>query len=310
MNTSSGKHKQAVRLVVRLLPPGLTQEQFEAQITQYTTQWHLVNNYYYVTGAYPEKPYELPTYSRAYFVVPDAEIATKIQAELRAKAFSDGELNGASVPIIGKALYENKEYAAVPRAILKERKKKKTIEQLAQFQQFVAFLDGKTESFLLKPPKKPKKPKAKNQKADQKTKSKDPEKAKDTNDRAKKPKKKSKKPKNAKDKDGQAPQDPSDAKPVEKKKKKKKKKSMTVQNDAPGTTKQEKTAPQPNEDVGSVDKTNQSNQNAAKGENDTKAPKKNQKRKPKKKKANAPGNSTSSPQTPSAPQPQTTNAAS
>lgn len=310
MSSPSNKHTEAVRLVIRLLPPGLTQDQFEAQITQYTTQWHLVNNYYYVAGAYPEKPYELPTYSRAYFVVPDADTATKVQAELRAKAFSDGELNGASVPIIGKALYENKEYAAVPRTILKERKKKKTIEQLAQFQRFVAFLDGKTESYLFKAPKKQKKPKAKNQNTDQKAKNKSSEKDKDTKETTKKPKKKSKKPKTPKDKD--VLKEPNDPKIVEKKKKKKKPKAPQ---NAPGTAKQGNKAPQPNKDLVSGEQSGQqSNQNSHKGENDVKAPKINQKKKPKpskkKPKGKPPASSPSNPQGPAGSQTQPTNATS
>lgn len=313
MNLSSGKHTEAVRLVIRLLPPGLTQEQFEAQITQYTTQWHLVNNYYYVAGAYPEKPYELPTYSRAYFVVPGADTATKLQAELHAKAFSDGELNGASVPSIGKALYENKEYAAVPRAILKERKKKKTIEQLAQFQRFVEFLDGKTESYLFRTPKKPKKPKAKNKKTDPKAKNEGTEKPKDTKEPAKKPKKQSKKPKNAKEKDEQVLKDPNDPKTVEKKKRKKKKKPKAPKN-APDADIEGKKAPQPNEDLGSGVKSNQqSTQNTHKGENDAKTSKNNKKRKPKppkkKQKGKSPGNSSSNPQEAAGSQAQSTNAA-
>lgn len=151
-----------VRLCIRLVPPGLIQNDFEAQISQHAAEWTKRTDYYYVTGSYPDKPYDRPTYSRAYFLMPDAESARILQEQLRGKAFSDGEMSGASVPSVGVSLLEHKECAPLSAALKKNHKKKeKPLEQLEEFQRFLDYLNGKASSYSLikQKAKKPKKEK-------------------------------------------------------------------------------------------------------------------------------------------------------
>lgn len=194
MPATEGKLTNQVRLCVRLLPPGLTEHNFTTQVTKHIPQWLQVKDFYYVEGSYPDKPYDRPTYSRAYFVVRRSDEAQTIQEELSGKPFTD-EINGAFVPIIGKAVLDSKliKYSESRIKSTKGKKKKAMpLQDITEFQRYKEFLDGQGDNFLLIPPKKRKK-KTKKKKSAIGEEKKEDNGAENDKEAAKKPKKKKKK---------------------------------------------------------------------------------------------------------------------
>lgn len=55
------------KLVIRLLPPSLTESNFLNQLAEYYP-YHAtkINQFYFIQGSYPRTNFEIPIYSRAY----------------------------------------------------------------------------------------------------------------------------------------------------------------------------------------------------------------------------------------------------
>ncbi|ODV94936.1 hypothetical protein PACTADRAFT_34686 [Pachysolen tannophilus NRRL Y-2460] len=66
-NNSNNSKKPSLKIVVRLLPPNLVADDFFKQISNEVNQ-DTIDDKYYVQGKYSSKPFELPTYSRAYIL--------------------------------------------------------------------------------------------------------------------------------------------------------------------------------------------------------------------------------------------------
>ncbi|KAI3402524.2 hypothetical protein KGF56_004616 [Candida oxycetoniae] len=92
------------KLVIRLLPPDLHESEFLNQLASYYP-FHAskVLQFYYVKGSYPQKPFELPAYSRAYLSFKNVPDMTEFSNYLREKPFSDD--TDSIIPIIEKSLF-------------------------------------------------------------------------------------------------------------------------------------------------------------------------------------------------------------
>lgn len=96
-----------LKLTLRLLPPNLTKEQFIEQLDSHTTlskDGSIVDSYY-VQGCYPSKPFEKPTYSRAYLLFNNQLTLDQFMRDLSGKSFIEPETNDSLKPAIGKSLY-------------------------------------------------------------------------------------------------------------------------------------------------------------------------------------------------------------
>lgn len=93
----SGKKDEivGVKLVLRLLPPNLTKEQFTATLEPVMANFaqnHVVD-WYYVQGHYSSKFYAEPVYSRCYFVFETMEHLKDFVAKVRPIKFVDDKDN-------------------------------------------------------------------------------------------------------------------------------------------------------------------------------------------------------------------------
>lgn len=96
-----------LKLNLRLLPPTLTKDQFMEQLHNHTTllkDGSIIDSYY-VEGCYPTKPYEKPTYSRAYLLFKNQVLLDQFMKEIHGKSFIELETNDSLIPAIGKSLY-------------------------------------------------------------------------------------------------------------------------------------------------------------------------------------------------------------
>lgn len=99
----SGKKDEivGVKLVLRLLPPNLTKEQFTATLESVManyTQNHVLD-WYYVQGHYSSKFYAEPVYSRCYFVFETMDNLKDFVAKVRPIKFIDDKDNATCAVI-------------------------------------------------------------------------------------------------------------------------------------------------------------------------------------------------------------------
>ena len=205
-----------LKLTVRLLAPTLTKDQFLEQLNNYSASLKdgSIIDDYYVQGCYPTKPYEKPTYSRAYLLFKNQASLDQFMKEINGKSFIELETNDSLIPAIGKSLYnkmpiERQNNTATP---------SKKFEDDEFYKEFLSQLEAnKSESFDIISINK----KLKKRNKDKKKKEKDPKKKEDKKGKAKEEKKLAK-PKSGKvaDKTGDSTKAPSKAKKRNRNKKK------------------------------------------------------------------------------------------
>ncbi|CAG85470.2 DEHA2B11792p [Debaryomyces hansenii CBS767] len=197
-----------LKLTVRLLPPTLTKDQFIEQLNNYTDllkDGSIIDDYY-VQGCYPTKPYEKPTYSRAYLLFKNQTSLDQFMKEINGKSFIESETNDSLIPAIGKSLY-NKMPIERPYNTATPSKK---FEDDEFYKEFLSQLEANTnESFDIVSINK----KLKKRNKDKKKKERDPKKKEDKKGKAKEEKKPAK-PKSGKatDKTGDSTKAPPKAK--------------------------------------------------------------------------------------------------
>ncbi|QLG71946.1 hypothetical protein HG535_0C02980 [Zygotorulaspora mrakii] len=112
------KESNGVKLVLRLLPPGLTEEQFTQTLIANTGKFSDFNvvEWYYVQGSYPLKLFSEPTHSRCYFLFGAMDQLKEFSAKAEQVKFTD-DRNNSSSPTSRVSLY--------PRMVIKETKANK-----------------------------------------------------------------------------------------------------------------------------------------------------------------------------------------
>lgn len=134
-----------LKLVLRLLPPTLTREQFLEQLNNYTNLLNdgsIVDNYY-VQGFYPTKPYEKPTYSRAYLLFKNQTLIDQFLKEVSGKSFIEHETNDSFIPSVRKALYYKMPNSKMNSSVQISKK----YEDDVFYKEFLALMETKTEAF-------------------------------------------------------------------------------------------------------------------------------------------------------------------
>ena len=196
-----------LKLTVRLLPQTLTKDQFIEQLNDYTDllkDGSIIDDYY-VQGCYPTKPYEKPTYSRAYLLFKNQTSLDLFMKEINGKSFIELETNDSLIPAIGKSLYNKmpieRPYNTSP---------SKKFEDDEFYKEFLSQLEANTNgSFDIVSINK----KLKKRNKDKKKKEKDPKKKEDKKNKAKEEKKPAKaKSGKATDKTGDSTKAPTKAK--------------------------------------------------------------------------------------------------
>lgn len=91
------KYSQPIKIVIRLLPPNLTESEFWQTFNRFAEPDFLldVNDQYFVTGHYSDRPFELPRYSRAYVLFRQRSSLEKFLFNIRNEegfSFSDAKL--------------------------------------------------------------------------------------------------------------------------------------------------------------------------------------------------------------------------
>lgn len=173
-----------LKLTVRLLPPTLTKDQFKEQLANYTTLLKdgSICDYYYVQGCYPTKPYEKPTYSRAYLLFKNQVSLDQFMKEINGKSFIELETNDSLIPAIGKSLYNKMPIERLNNTASTSKK----YEDDEFYKEFISLLEAnKSESFDIVTINK----KLKKKNKDKKKKEKDPKKKEDKKTKAKEEKK-------------------------------------------------------------------------------------------------------------------------
>lgn len=92
------------KLVIRLLPPTLTQTEFFNQLRQLILLNYLQQSYY-VQGKLPVNPYETPVYSRCYLFFKNRTTATDFVRQVKDQPFKDAN-DDAMVPQISNSLFK------------------------------------------------------------------------------------------------------------------------------------------------------------------------------------------------------------
>lgn len=82
-----------LKVVVRLLPPALKEMGFLTQTCEHsaTAKSKLYSKFYYQNGSPSLKPFEEPTFSRAYFEFPSKALADQFKVEMTAVVYSEPE---------------------------------------------------------------------------------------------------------------------------------------------------------------------------------------------------------------------------
>lgn len=169
-----------LKLTIRLLPPTLTKDQFKEQLSNYTTMLKdgSICDHYYVQGCYPTKPYEKPTYSRAYLLFKNQLSLDQFMKEINGKSFIELETKDSLIPAIGKSLYNKMPIERSHNTTTMSKK----YEDDEFYKEFLSLLEAnKTESFDIVTINK----KLKKKNKDKKKKEKEPKKKEDNKAKAK-----------------------------------------------------------------------------------------------------------------------------
>ncbi|KAI5953231.1 hypothetical protein KGF54_002602 [Candida jiufengensis] len=92
------------KLIIRLLPPSLTKENFLNQLaTVYPYHASKIQKFYYIKGIYPSNSFEVPNYSRAYIDFNNVGDVEEFLKFLNGVSFEDEK--DSLIPVIEKCLF-------------------------------------------------------------------------------------------------------------------------------------------------------------------------------------------------------------
>lgn len=140
-----GNNDSNLKLVIRLLPVGLTEDDFE---TQLHTHINLADNnsvidHYYVKGRFLNKPFEHPVYSRAYFMFKNKDKMDAFVQDISGASFFDKSTGDRMIPSLDSAVYNKMD---LPRKKMSHNGG--SIEHDAVYKHYVALLaEGKEDTF-------------------------------------------------------------------------------------------------------------------------------------------------------------------
>lgn len=104
---STVRSHRFLKVVVRLLPPGLKEDDFFEQVSEYVNE-NSVADKYYVAGAFSLIPFQPPTHSRAYILFKDGKTLDRFLTYVRKCSFKNsGGVNSEELftPIAEIAFY-------------------------------------------------------------------------------------------------------------------------------------------------------------------------------------------------------------
>ncbi|CCH46654.1 hypothetical protein BN7_6249 [Wickerhamomyces ciferrii] len=146
---SKKKSDAGFKVVVRLLPPNLKAEEFWSKVEDYVTAQNILDKYY-VQGKYSNKPFKLPTYSRAYIQFEDPQIVDQFVAKYKEVTFEDDK--ESMIPTFAMALFSKMPENEKSPSKKPDSKPKHTLQDLLSYKNFLKFYNGEIErpqSFLI-----------------------------------------------------------------------------------------------------------------------------------------------------------------
>lgn len=134
---STREQPLCLKLVVRLLPPLLTKDEFFKQLSEFYPDNKIIGDYY-VQGHLPENPYEQQTYSRAYVLFKVHDDVQEFVLLVSGKPFFEPDAEDPFTPLIEKSLSNR-----LPGKAPVSKKSESKIENQETYKRFLAFLEGK-----------------------------------------------------------------------------------------------------------------------------------------------------------------------
>jgi regulator of nonsense transcripts 3 len=134
---STREQPLCLKLVVRLLPPLLTKDEFFKQVSEFYPDNKIIGDYY-VQGHLPENPYEQQTYSRAYVLFKVHDDVQEFVLLVSGKPFFEPDAEDPFTPLIEKSLINR-----LPGKAPVSKKSESKIENQETYKRFLAFLEGK-----------------------------------------------------------------------------------------------------------------------------------------------------------------------
>ncbi|CAI5757053.1 unnamed protein product [Candida verbasci] len=149
--TSNIQASKYNKIIIRLLPPSLSESEFLNQIANYYP-YHAskITHFYYKQGSYPLKPFELPVYSRTYLNFNNSNDLQEFQNFVKNKPFQDEK--DSIVPIIEKALFHKMVDSRSKNYNKKENKEENVKDKLDEnpfYLKFLKYLNNEIEEFAL-----------------------------------------------------------------------------------------------------------------------------------------------------------------
>lgn len=149
---SKGGLEQYVKLSIRLLPPGLKEDEFLNQMANiYPHHASKIHLHYFVQGSYPLTPFELPIYSRAYVSFRNVPDSSEFYSFVKNKPFQDEK--DSIIPIVEKSVFQ-KMTTSENFSILKREsqvdKNSSRLEDDEIYKKFLLYLDKGLDDFDLK----------------------------------------------------------------------------------------------------------------------------------------------------------------
>lgn len=131
-----------LKIVIRLLPSNLSEEEFYEQLKVYHPSELPVK--YYVQGEAPRTPYDNPKYSRAYIKFRNAHELDEFLGNVRGKPFVETESGDSVIPTVEKSLYNK-----MPEVERKRTKKSSSLDDDPLFKAFTIHLEGPSVPFSI-----------------------------------------------------------------------------------------------------------------------------------------------------------------
>ncbi|CAD1813243.1 hypothetical protein FOB58_004957 [Candida parapsilosis] len=150
--TSQDELEQNVKLSLRLLPPGLKEDEFLNQLANiYPHHASKIQLHYFVQGSYPSTPFEVPVYSRAYVTFKNAKDSSEFCSFVKNKPFHDEK--DSIIPIVEKAVFPKmitSDYIVDSKREPQKDKKLDNLEDDEIYKKFLLYLDKGVNEFDLK----------------------------------------------------------------------------------------------------------------------------------------------------------------
>lgn len=149
---SKGGLEQYVKLSIRLLPPGLKEDEFLNQMANiYPHHASKIHLHYFVQGSYPLTPFELPIYSRAYVSFRNDTDSSEFYSFVKNKPFQDEK--DSIIPIVEKSVFQKMTMSENFSVLKRESQVDKNSSRLEDdeiYKKFLLYLDKGLDDFDLK----------------------------------------------------------------------------------------------------------------------------------------------------------------